>query len=514
MPRSKLNFTLITPPIVIAACLLFGSTGSATKPPAQDTEKLLEIERYPEEPLELVDLKVSANSVKGGIKAKSRNRVNKWGRDSVQFKESDGWFTHVKVKLRNVSGRSIYGLRAGFHFQRPGQRVLYNLPLAWAKNLERDPLQPGDEIDLEVSGPVLGVTLGKMKEDGVDANLASASLSVDDAYFSDDLKWSRGSLLRRDPNDPNRWDDVNRPAPAAEAGRLKQTPGLKFAKFEPAAYRLQSLSRCQEAKGGELGYQCSGDYDYCLRIKELGNGSPGTLSGFSVYGQCERSGVSCLMNTTHSRLSEDSTCVQQCPVFEDCSEGYVQGPPPDCRCQLGSPIVIDFGGNGFDLTNVTNGVWFDINGDGTAEHLAWTSPGADDGWLTLDRNGNGTIDNGRELFGNFTPQPPSTNKNGFLALAEYDKLENGGNGDGLITKSDAIFASLWLWQDTNHNGVSEDGELHTLRDLDLKSIDLDYKESRRTDGYGNQFRYRAKVKDTRDAQLGRWAWDVFLVSGQ
>jgi hypothetical protein len=190
--------------------------------------------------------------------------------------------------------------------------------------------------------------------------------------------------------------------------------------------------------------------------------------------------------------------------------------PGDCSCQFASPIIIDTTGKGFRLTSSESGVDFDILGDGKPARIAWTAPTSGNAFLALGRNHNGRIDNGKELFGNLTDQPPSEHPNGFLALAEFDKLENGGNGDGIIDSKDAVFADLLLWIDENHDGISQPNELHTLPELGVYSISLSYRDDRSYfDGYGNWFHYQSILNpDPQDAESkdGRFIYDVFFMT--
>ena len=124
------------------------------------------------------------------------------------------------------------------------------------------------------------------------------------------------------------------------------------------------------------------------------------------------------------------------------------------------PLVLDLDGDGIELTAMATGVGpqFDMDGDGFLEYSGWV--GSDDGLLALDLNSNGTIDDINELFG-------GAGQSGFLALADYDD-----NSDGVIDDQDLVYGDLKVWRDLDGDGVTDTGELFSLSDLSITSIDL------------------------------------------
>ncbi len=195
----------------------------------------------------------------------------------------------------------------------------------------------------------------------------------------------------------------------------------------------------------------------------------------------------------------------------DISPSACTGPqprPPLDNC----PIVLDLALNGLHLSGPTPAVSFDINADGTPNEIAWTATNSDDAFLCLDRNGNGRIDDGTELFGYATPlangQPAQV---GFRALAEYDTPALGGNGDGIIDAHDAIFPRLCVWRDANRDGVSDAGEITPLSTTNLLSISTRYITTDISDTYGNQFRYVGWTSVRRPGGTAPMSWPAYDV---
>jgi hypothetical protein len=168
-------------------------------------------------------------------------------------------------------------------------------------------------------------------------------------------------------------------------------------------------------------------------------------------------------------------------------------PPPIDQCdpatQTCSPIVINFANGEYALTGANAPVWFDIAATGTPRLIGWTAAGADEAFLWLDRDGNGKVDSGAELFGNATSlRSGAKAANGFEALREFDD-----NGDGVIDEHDAIWSRLMLWRDLNHNGISDSDEITPLAGSGVLAIELNYHWTGRRDPYGNIYRYESHL---------------------
>ncbi len=135
---------------------------------AQELDRTLEIERYPDEPLQLVSLRIGTQSLKENIKQKSTDPQSKWGIDSVKFNEKDDWVKRLSITLRNASDKPIHGLTGMLFFKPLAIRKMFGLQLTFSKQLRQEPLQPGAEIELWVNESALDRTLSDAKSQGAD----------------------------------------------------------------------------------------------------------------------------------------------------------------------------------------------------------------------------------------------------------------------------------------------------------------------------------------------------------
>jgi hypothetical protein len=215
--------------------------------------------------------------------------------------------------------------------------------------------------------------------------------------------------------------------------------------------------------------------------------------------------------------TEAFTCKQKTGAWcqpQKCPPRY-EWNAAECACVYvgGSPIIIDTRGSGFHLSKPAKGTCapFDLRGDGEKQCWSWPVVGSGNGWLALDRNGNGQIDSGKELFGNYTEMPVNTpDKNGYDALMQFALVQNGGhvNPDGspnyILDERDKVWDRLRVWIPEDYSGVSKPRELHKLSEFGIRSIALIPAYYKKVDEWGNSFRWGAPL-NIKASEARGWA---------
>ncbi len=482
-----------------------------------------------------------------------------------RFRAEKDWLNGLTVSVQNISNKAIARIEINLNFPRPANAapdastyvvpMVYGLDPADSNFSSQLSLLPGATAEVKLPQANLPIIKEDLATLHYPEDVTHVRLTLSSVTFIDGSMWAGDEILYPDPANPKqkinpRLKDGPTIEKAVRMWRLQnELPGAFRALFSHAsAWTVQDpTAPCntvfvstQSTDCGTSGSGCfikTNVFDDSIHLLGLRNAikqlsstrcqkSDGTFCTSTIISNFDRLPCGAKVAGTCGGAPDYTTypttgcatgftviggvCSRSLQFQSRCGGGGYD--PETCTCPDGvdtSPIVIDIDHSGFSLTDAFDGVSFDILGDGVQLPIAWTDAASTNSFLVLDRDRNGTIDNGQELFGNLTPQPASSSPNGFLALAEFDKEVNGGNGDHRIDGADSVFTALRLWRDANHNGQSEATELRPLAGL-IRAIDLNYKESKRVDEYGNTFRYRAKVYDANGVHGGRWAWDVFL----
>jgi hypothetical protein len=235
-------------------------------------------------------------------------------------------------------------------------------------------------------------------------------------------------------------------------------------------------------------HQVDPSVDFTTTIQGMGY-SQDSVEGPAEYTvkTCYQASVSATSGTTSGAGQSSEQCTPDSNPTDRCNSGdmvlLVEG-----DCSGATPVVLNLGRN-YQLSGADDPVIFDIFASGGPVRIGWTAAGASEAFLCLDRNGDGKITSGAELFGGSTLLKNGRKApNGFVALAEFDD-----NHDGLIDSRDAIWPSLIAWTDLNHDGASQPSEMVPLSASGVNAIGLDYHWTGRRDASGNVFRYESTV---------------------
>ena len=208
MKHSRTRILILTLAALALGGLLFGSHSLAHQMVAQDQAKSMDIERYSNEPLELVDLRIGSHSIKSAIE--TRVGKNAAGFDNVKFNAPPDWHNSVSLTLKNVSAKPVIGVTAHLFFKAAETGEMFQMQLFQQQDLRKEALAPGAEINLVVRPRVWETITNMIKQRGADPDRAAVSLSLDGVMFTEDSQWYRGSMVRRDPASPNTWRSVDR----------------------------------------------------------------------------------------------------------------------------------------------------------------------------------------------------------------------------------------------------------------------------------------------------------------
>ena len=194
------------------------------------------------------------------------------------------------------------------------------------------------------------------------------------------------------------------------------------------------------------------------------------------------------------------------PILKKCEHNAYGKINRNGKAHKTDPLILNLDSKGLAvLAASSTSARFDHNNDGIATATGWAAVG--NGLLVLDRNGNGKIDGGRELFGdNTTLSNGATAAHGYAALADFDS-----NGDHVIDALDSIFSQLQVWQDFNQNGLSEENELFTMQALGIQSLNLDHVAESKDLGNGNRLTHIGSYTKT-DGTTGEMGDAVFAAN--